>query len=73
MRYSCKYYSVGFFVFADFPDARMGEPLIEVEDEQKGEDLIAWLSRMPFVAYQMRFVANDNPSPLIAANYPAPY
>jgi hypothetical protein len=56
----CKYYSVGYFVFVKQPGAKGFEPLAEVDDPSAGEEMIKWLSRVPFVIRQLLRVANDN-------------
>lgn len=64
-KYSCKYYSVGYFVFleSNTPDPAnkfFMEPIMEVEDEAQGLDFINWLNSNHFVAQQIANIANDN-------------
>lgn len=60
MMYCCKYYGVGFFVFARMYDAGHWEPIIEVDDERQGLEMIRWLTLNYFVALQLLKFANDN-------------
>lgn len=65
LKYFCKYYDVGFFVFVEFNDYNSVkptsiEPIIEVSDEIQGKEFIYWLSHNNFVTYQITNVSNDN-------------
>lgn len=56
----CRYYSVAYFVCAQSPGGRGWEPLMEVDDQSAGEELISWLSAFPLGIHQFLSVANDN-------------
>jgi|GEM_PF-3700701 len=65
IKYSCKYYSVGFFVFIESNNSDSTkqfsiEPIMEVDTEEQGIELINWLSDNHFVARQIANMANDN-------------
>ena len=60
MIYSCKYYSVGFFIFVRLPHSEAWEPILEVDDLIQGREFILWLENNPFVARQLLEVSNDN-------------
>lgn len=64
-KYSCKYYSVGYFIFIESDNADLTrqfsmEPIIEVADEAQGIEFIDWLQSNHFIAQQIANIANDN-------------
>lgn len=60
VRYTCNYYSVGYFVFAESLNTGLIEPLIEVDNEMQGKEFISWFSKNSFVMHQILNTANDN-------------
>lgn len=69
MMYSCRYYAVGFFIFAKLYNLGAWEPIWEVEDEQHGKEFILWLEQNPFVTQQLIEAANDNAGTLGINHY----